>query len=237
MNTEPEASLSRRDGVTYRVMNAADAEQAARVLAVSFMRHEPLFTASSVSIDESLQFVNIFMPRMSRNGLSIVAVDDKTNEIVGVCINEDFHDTTEEATAVAALPAKWVPIFKLIDELEHVYKAHFDVGSHALPPKNQHFHWWMGGVHSDYQGRGILGECVRAMLELAAQKGFRAVFAETTGVFSRKTCLKHGFRELMTIPYASWEWRFGEFPFDKSPHPHTHASLMVKQLRVGAAPH
>ncbi len=72
------------------------------------------------------------------------------------------------------------------------------------------------GVVAGHEGRGVAARLLEAALERARDMGFRHAMAECTGPASRRCHERCGFRSLLAVEYASFEYE-GQRPFADLP--------------------
>eukprot|EP00747_Dinoflagellata_sp_TGD_P207158 gnl/TRDRNA2_/TRDRNA2_80759_c0_seq2.p1 gnl/TRDRNA2_/TRDRNA2_80759_c0~~gnl/TRDRNA2_/TRDRNA2_80759_c0_seq2.p1 ORF type:complete len:173 (+),score=27.25 gnl/TRDRNA2_/TRDRNA2_80759_c0_seq2:283-801(+) len=132
-------------------------------------------------------------------GLSAVAVDVSTGQLLGVVTAEDFADT--EVPTAEFRGAK-DPVAELLATLEATYRAKY--GLEQTVQKGQHLHIWTMGVRPEARGRHIAEHLLAFILETARQRGFHRAFAETSGnralhIFRDKL----GFKEIRRADHSS----------------------------------
>ena len=98
------------NGVAYRIMTPETAAEASKVTALSFHRGEPLTKALGVTREGMQRFVDMYVPRMAREGYTVMAQDLQTGQVLGAFLNEDFcnADPPEAEAFVDKAEGDWV---------------------------------------------------------------------------------------------------------------------------------
>ena len=248
--------LLRQGSVRYELLAGASAcpgiyQQSSELLAMSFHLHEPMTTATGVTIDAHRDFFDMMMPQMCDNGLSVVALESNTepgdtdvsasDTVLGVFIAEDF------ATPAPSGPSGFdgfmekhgegpmASTLALLDQVEEDLKAKLALASTggvgADVPRGQYCHLWCVGVDERAQGRGIAKTLSQLVLQQAQQQGFGLSFAEATGEYSARALAKMGMVETAVYLYKDWEMEPGSGvrPFAGTAEPHVGTRLMEIQ--------
>lgn len=64
-------------------------------------------------------------------------------------------------------------------------------------------------VSRDFTGKGIAGHLTRILKETGIKLGYKFLYAECTGEFSKKAIMKQGGEVKLSIPYKEHEYRSG----------------------------
>lgn len=98
------------NGVVYKIMTPETAADASKVTALSFHRGEPLTKALGVTLEGMQRFVDMYVPRMAREGYTVMAQDLQTGEVLGAFLNEDFcnADPPEAEAFIENAEGDWV---------------------------------------------------------------------------------------------------------------------------------
>lgn len=193
MNREHESR-----GVRYRVLQPPDVEEMTAFLADTFSRAEPMGHALSLPAEVVRQVVSVFAPRAVEDGLTLVARDGGTGEMVGALLADDFAAPPPEG--IDTVDERFRPVAALLEELDARYRA----GRRMLP--GEYLHLALLGVSPAAAGRRVGQNLVELCMENGARRGYRTAVTEATGRVSQHICRKHGFVERLTCPYRSFRF-------------------------------
>lgn len=223
-------TLYSQDGIRYEALTAERQEAAIAMLTESFHVGEPLTTSTGCSRESTRAFFDMFVPQMLSNGLSVAAVSEDTNDLVGVFIAEDFAASPPAGVEefVGKYEASWGPVFAILDDAEEKLKQEVSIPAGELPDPGRIVHQWCVGVSPACARRGIGERMTRVLLQQAALLGFEMSFSECTGAFSKKLSEKSGMNPSFRLEYASWEFE-GSRPFASAPAPHTCTTVMCSK--------
>ena len=212
--------LTTRDCVEYALLDADDLAPAADVIARGFTDgSEPTALALGLGQEDFKPFVEALLPKFLEEGLSIVARDTITREIVGAELNEglglDFPVEPNQFDWVA-------PVLALATDL---YGRYFQG---APPAPGESVHLFMIGVSEWHRGKGIAQQLLGLSLERARSRGYRRAVAEDSGIISKHILRRAGFTSRVEIHYATFEYE-GKQTF-KNTGDHPSIILMDKDL-------
>ena len=206
-------------GVRYGVLEEADADEMATLLAAEFSRFEPMSVAIDIGHDPLLELVKLYVPKAVAEGVTIVARDAASGELVGAVLTDDFG--TPVPDGVEGIE-RFAPIASLLEELDVQYQE----GKTIQP--GQYIHQFMLAVSRDATGRQIGQNLVHASLVNGQRRGYRMAVTEATGSTSQHIFRKHGFQDRLTTRYP--EYRFGGEPVFASIQGHLGTILMDREL-------
>jgi hypothetical protein len=196
--------LHTQDGIRYEVFGARHLDEAIRCLCVQFSALEPMSCALKLSISDHLPFVTLVCQQAARDGLSGVAVDGESGELVGCLIAHDL--VYPPADGIETVAKRMAPILALLDTLEEQFRR-----GRAISP-GTHLHVLM--VASRLPNRGISTTLYRVLQPRARTLGFQKLVVEPTGIVSQHVLLKKlGQQIAAEIPYASFVFE-GEHVFE-----------------------
>jgi len=193
------------NGITYRIMTPADAEATLPMVAQAFKDGEPTTGAGGATLKDFEVFCEMYVPPMAEAGLSVLAVDTATGNILGAHLNEDYStpDPPELEAYLAAADGNWEPTFTMIMELEEKFNS--DWGIPEVKPAGKWLHMWLLAVGPESKGKGIGSKLVCLTVEMAKGKGYLCAFGECTGGASTHLMTKYtGASVDMFIDYATW---------------------------------
>lgn len=221
MNPERESR-----GVRYRVLHPGDVEEMTTLIAATFSRAEPMAAALGLPPEVVREVVSVFAGRAVEDGLTFVARDCATGEMVGALLAGDFAAPPPEG--MEAVDERFHPIAALLEELDARYRE-----GRSMRP-GEYLHLAMLGVSPAAAGRKVGQELMELCLENGARRGFRTAVTEATGTVSQHVCRKHGFVERLTCRYRSF--RFEGRPVFASIRDHHGTMLMDRPLQAGSRP-
>ncbi len=181
--------------IEYGVYAASDAEEMARLLGEVFSRQDPPAVAVGLTPSEFEAFVRLFCPKAAVEGLTIVARQAGTRELVGALLTEDSALTVPDG--MDRLSPKFEPIFDILGQLEAEYRS-----GQAVRP-GELLHLFLLGVAESVTGRGVAQRLVSMCLEHGARKGYRLAVTEATNKVSQHIFRKLGFAERVRRSYLS----------------------------------
>jgi ribosomal protein S18 acetylase RimI-like enzyme len=197
-------ALKEHDDLRYTILEKSDIEEVVQLVASVFTDgSEPLTRELGVGPAEFDPFIRSLYPKFYREGLSVVASDARTTELVGVQLNDDM------GTEQPALDGRYewaAPVMALLGALDHRY-----FGEKAVKP-NQYAHLFFVAVSPHYRGKRIAPQLLELSLELASRLGYKKALAEATGLISQEILRKAGFLPRVRIRYGDFEHK-GNRPF------------------------
>ncbi len=216
------AHLGRKDGIRYEMLSERNLEGAVRCVSSVFTAEEPMSRHLGITAKDFSVFAQTYYRYLIPQQLSLVAVDEMSNQVIGVRISEDYAKPEEEVE-IADLSPKFNPLFALLDELG----AYFRERREVVP--GRYAHMFMVAVAEGYTRRGIAPTMYRYFLEIVHSRGYSYAVTEPTGAISQHILLdKFGFHELHRIDYRDFVHE-GVYPF-AGLRGHTCAMLLEKPL-------
>jgi ribosomal protein S18 acetylase RimI-like enzyme len=170
----------------------------ARVLGESFSRHDPPAIAVGLTASEFEALVQLFCPRAATEGLTIVAREAGTGQLVGALLTED--SSSELPPGMSGLSPKFDAIFDILGQLDAEYRTNLDVRH------GESLHLFLLGVAESAVGRGVAQQLVSACLEHGARNGYRRAVTEATNQVSQHVFRKLGFAERVRRSYEAYRF-------------------------------
>lgn len=199
MNDEPPQVIS---GIEYALCTPEDVGEMARLLSESFTRHDPPAVAVDLTPEEFEAFVSLWSPAAGVEGLTIVARDVATNQLVGALLTDDAASPPPEG--LDGLSDKFDPIFDLLGQIDAEYRT-----GRAIEP-GQYLHLFLLGVAEQFTRRKIGHHLVSVCLANGADRGYTTAVTEATNLVSQ-----HIFRQLGFETRAVGSYR--DYRLDGSP--------------------
>ena len=133
------------------------------------MNASTLHKALNINLEEYRPYLRASFDEMAASGLSVVAIDTKTNDVIGCVIGCDFYDHIH---AKSTAPEKFAPLPALSKALCHSFiKQH--------PPKAGNIAFLnMAAIAPAFLGQGIYQEMRTFTHANAKQRGFQSVIGE-----------------------------------------------------------
>lgn len=180
--------------------------EAAKCLSKQFTEYEPMGKLLNLTADLFYKVAMSVVQAASNGKLSFVAINPKTEKLLGVLIGEDLYDYIHnDQPSIVDLYPETKPIFTLLDKLTHEY--YFKKN----PQRGQVCHLFMVAV---YPG-GKLGTSVRLskhFIKKAVEYNYGEVVAEPTGRISQGILGLSNMDIINEIEYSKFQLD-GEFPF------------------------
>lgn len=214
--------LLHKEGIRYEMLSEHNLFGAVRCVSEAFTSNEPMSRHLGITVSDFATFAQAYYSELIDEGLSLVAVDEQQNRVIGVRMSEDYCKQDEDIYIVGLSP-RFFPLFALLESLSMEFKKirRVEPGKYA--------HMFMVAVAQGYNGRGIAPNMYRLFLKLVMEKGFTHAVTEPTGVISQHILInKFGFRELFRINYRDFEFE-GTYPFSDLKG-HECAMLLEKEL-------
>ncbi len=191
-------SLTRSNDLSYGLLEQADFEEMAELLASVFSRFEPPAVAAGLTLDDVREVVRQVGRNAAADKLTVVARLQPAGTLVGAMLTDDF--VSPASASSDALPRRFAPIGALLEALDARYRTL------RRPSQGKFLHLFMLGVAPDAGGRGIAGTLVRLALENGKKRGYDVAVTEATGKISQHVFLKQGFSECFRVAYQEFRY-------------------------------
>ena len=209
-------------GIDYGPLDATTLEGAINCISRAFVENEPMTRHLGITMDEFLHFAKATYPDFARQDLSFVARDQRTGEVVGVRVSEDYARPAP-TPKIAGLSPKFSPLFALLQSLTDQFEA-----ERRVKP-GQYAHLFMVAVRKSHTNRGIAPMMNEIFLKHVIRKGFTHAVTEPTGRISQHILInKFGFKPLHRVDYKDFIFE-GEHVF-RGMQEHECAMLLEKKL-------
>jgi len=187
-------SANEQQQIVYGVCTAQDADEMALLLGEVFSRRDPPSVATGLTPSEFETFVRLLCPQAAVEGLTMLARNSVTGELIGALLTEDSATTLPEE--MDQLSPKFEPIFDILGQLETEYRAD------RQPHPGESLHLFLLGVAESVGGRGVAQHLVTSCLENGARKGYQLAVTEATNRVSQHIFRKLGFAERVRRSYS-----------------------------------
>lgn len=211
--------------MNYQIAKPSDSDEIVRLLAQVFSESEPPAVAMALTAADFEQFLQLVVPRVIADELTVVSRSGKTGTLAGVLFTDDFaKPSTLDLTKINP---KFLPIFSMLDALDQQFRE----GKTISP--GEYLHLFMLGVERQFAGRGIGQELIKACLDNGSRRGYRTALTEATGRVSQHIFRKNGFTDQFSVAYSNFTYQ-NRLVF-ASICEHEEAILMDRSLSAGAA--
>ena len=202
-NWQKKESIAVKNGITYELLKEKYLEQTINCLVDAFTSAEPMARAIKITPREFYPFAEIICKKAVRDGLSHIAKDSTTSQIIGAIISEDLSTELSEEN-FKNFSEKFGAVFQLLRELHEQYEIKKKLVTGKL------FHIFLLGVKKQdrkYRSGKIAVNLIEKNLNLANQKGFSGAIAECTGNISQNFARKWGGEHRCSIDYQTYEYK------------------------------
>ncbi len=181
------------------------------VLCDVFVESSAVHVALGVQAGPYRKYFAPHFQSMVAQGLSYVAVDDRTDEVVGVIVGCDFIQDADHSSE----PGWITPLYELLDDLSARYHDTLEVGQGEIILVD------MAAVIPGYEGRGIYRQLRLQLHERAREVGFTRVVGELSSAATQAVCTREfGHRVVSEIAFADFVYQ-GTRPFAAITEPPT----------------
>lgn len=182
--------------VNYAVARPSDADDIVCLLAEVFSRSDPPAVAMGLSCGEMKQFLQLVVPRVIPDGLTVLARSEDGGNLAGVFLTDDF--ASPPVLEPGQINSKLRPIFSMLEILDEQFR-----GGRTIPP-GEYLHLFMLGVDGQFAGRGIAQGLVQACIDNGRREGYRVALTEATGKISQYIFRKNGFADRFSVVYRDF---------------------------------
>jgi ribosomal protein S18 acetylase RimI-like enzyme len=206
--------------LAYSIATASDADDIIRLIARVFSESEPPAVAMGLSCDDMKQFLQLIVPSVLPDGITVIARSGDTGNFAGVMLCDDF--ASPPSVDPSHISSKFLPILSMLEELDEQFRR----GKAILP--GQILHLFMLAVDSRFAGQGVGQGMVRTCVDNGARKGYRIGVTEATGRVSQHIFRKNGFVDRFSVAYR--DFRFNDKAVFSEIEVHEKAILMERSL-------
>ena len=185
--------------IEFNTLTAADEDELAVLFGRVFSRRDPPAYAVGLTAAEFEAFVRLLLPKAAGEGLTRVARNAETWEMIGALLNEDC--AADMPDGLDGLSPKFDPIFDILVPMSEEYWGT------RQPQQGEGLHMFLLGVAESASGRGVGQQLVADSLTLGSSKGYRKAVTEATNKTSQHIFRKLGFEERVRRSYASHHFK------------------------------
>ena len=194
------------NGIQYQLLDQSTAASTEQLIVDIFVHDEYLTRESGITEDEFAVLAKAYCDYNLKKPLSIVALDEATQEVIGFIIAEDLYgEDTINPSTFFTVSEHFKPF---VDILEQMHERFLTIEQIA----GECYHSFLWGVRRDYRRRGIIHTMNLISEDWAKECGFNQIMVEATSPPTKPACEKLGYTMLGNIPYASYEFN-GSRPY------------------------
>lgn len=187
-------TLFQNSDATYAILLEDDIDETVQCILSAFSLGEVKCKALGVTKEDGFVFSENYCRKAAREGLSLIARENKTDKIIGFQINSDFTSGQPEGTE--NISPKLYPITAITDALEKKYREKNQVKPGEL------LYQLLIGVQPLYSRRNIGYTIASLTRGIARANGFKGMITECSGSISQHLAIdKAGYKEVASINY------------------------------------
>ena len=217
--------LTKNNGIIYCILEDTHISETVKIVTNAFTDNEYLCGKNGLNISKEIfsRFVYSCCEKANNENISFVAIDEKTNSIVGAIINED--PLTEEIQT-ENLGFEFDVIFDILNnhlgKLYSKQKSTWNV--------NDCLHIFMVAIDKEYNGKGIGNTLFSLSCDIARKNKNKYIMVEATGPVSSYFCEKKDFINKGAVIYKDYTYN-GEHILNKIEGARG-ISLYLKELNI-----
>ncbi|WP_192484118.1 MULTISPECIES: hypothetical protein [Cysteiniphilum] len=166
--------------VCYRALDDRYIENTIDFATRHLLEHECLISKTDLDYTTFRWFVQLYCQAALRHGLSVIALDADSGEVIGFAINEDpYSAIAVDENIFYEVSLSFHPILDIVS----LFKSGLDVISTQLQAT---FHLHLLGVKLCWQGNGIATRPIELSEEIAKKNGFHSMVTIATNWHLRK---------------------------------------------------
>ena len=184
--------------MNYEVAKPSDSDEIVRLLATVFSQSEPPAVAMGLSFPDMKQFLQLVVPSVIPDGLTVISRSAGTGELAGVLLTDDFASPPDLDTS--QINPKFSPILSMLERLDEQFRK-----GRTISPGN-YLHLFMLGVEGRFAGQGIGQGLIKACIDNGSRRGYRTALTEATGKVSQHIFRKNGFVDRFSVLYRDFQY-------------------------------
>jgi len=184
--------------ITYKILTPGYVGKTVDCIANSFA-HDPFSLASNLEPRDWAVMSGMFVERAAVKDLSIIAINEETNMVEGIMLNEDWKERKPEQ--YYQLGEKWRPVRAVFAKVHTMYKSEHP----KYIEKNSILHpLYFSCVRPSSRRLGVMKKLWKKSLTLASDYHFETMVASSSSTSGSNVCRSLGFREISSVPYKSF---------------------------------
>ena len=174
------------------------------------MNASTLHKALNINLEEYRPYLQVSFEDMASSGLSVAAIDTKTDDVIGCLIGCDFYDHIKSKSIA---PSKFAPLSALSTALCQSFIEQ------RKPNAREIAYLDMAAIAPDYLNQGIYQEMRKYTHAHAKQRGFQSVIGELSSAATQHFVLnKMGHTKQAEVSFEYFEYQ-GKNPFQSIQEP------------------
>lgn len=212
--------------IDFIVMNIEHREKVFELVTNTFFRDEPLNKCLAFDLPhEPVEFIEPVLSNALEDQCSFVAIDNQTQEIIGVILNLIKYPLT--STSIDKFDIENFQSEKLHFILRILQHVHGNINLFEKLNTNRLLHIMIIAIDIRYRGLRLTEKLIHASIERAKNTlNIQGVFAEATSLYSAKAFLKQGFQMYDEIIYTNYD----KIRLASLDGEHDRCQLLAKQL-------
>ncbi len=196
--------------ITILPLNENNAAEAFSLACKVFVDASVLHTATGVGIEEYQSYMKSSFMTMISQGLSLVAIDNCSNEIIACIVACDYH---EQVHSTAIIPETLKPINAILQRLDDAYRAKRPLRSGQCMLID------MAVVSPSARGQQYYRILRESVHQIGLKAGYERVVGELSSAATQHLCINRFHHNVYAeIEYASFEFN-GNKPFSAIKEP------------------
>lgn len=192
------------------ILTQLHSEQAFELATKVFIAGSTLHMALDIGLNDYRKYLRRSFEAMIAEGLSVVAIDQDNEEVIGCLIVSDFH---RHISPSFNGDCKFAPLAALTSELCAQYQSYRSINS------GQAILVDMGAMSSNASGKGIYQQMRSFVQENAKQLGFKSVVGELSSSATQHVVLeKMGHKKIAEVFFKDFKYA-GQKPFNSINNP------------------
>lgn len=186
------------NNISYEPLSRNLLEQTALVVGQAFSGSEAMTVAQGLSVQDFYQYITLLGEWLVEAGLSVIAKDKESGQIIGALITDDF--ASESPLEVEKISDKFAPVFYLLQSLDNSYKQDKQIGLY------EYLHLYMLAVVPEFRNKGIAQTLVSTALEHGIKQGYKVAVTEAVNRTSQNIFKKAGFTPRCETSYRQFTY-------------------------------
>lgn len=190
--------LSNQTEILYQTLDKKYLNETIDIITSHFVKEEYLTREAQLNYSEFEPYVRAYCELDLAHNLSIIAVDKKTDKVIGFSISEDPElPSAINVNNYLEISKKFEITSSLLGKL---HQDHLNITF----KQQECCHLFLLGVLPGFQGKRIGKTLVELTQNHAKDKGFKYVLVEATSPATKPICEKLGFKNLGNTPYKDF---------------------------------
>ncbi|MFC4892686.1 GNAT family N-acetyltransferase [Pseudofrancisella aestuarii] len=192
--------------IIYSRLDYSRVQEVAELFANLFIQEEYLIKNSKVSYENYILATTVRAKHAATTGLSLIAICENTNKVIGFCINIDpYSEIQVDRSSYASKD----PAFEIINSaLSGLYNG---ISFEEKPGVN--FSIYALGVSSEFQNKGIASNLFKISEQIAIEKNFSVILTDATSPGTKKIAEKLNYTAINKFSYKDYIYK-GKKPFE-----------------------